>query len=70
MYVYIFLDSERRCRNCYWHSHTLQQLQQVWKVGRRRVREEEGRGWKEEDRRYREGRMKDMGHLIYIYIPV
>ena len=39
MYVCTSLpESEGRCRHYYWHSHTLQELHQVWKVVRRRGR--------------------------------
>ena len=39
MYVCTSLpDSEGRCRHYYWHPHTLQELHQVWKVGRKRGR--------------------------------
>ena len=62
MYVCTSLpESEGRCQNYYWHSHTLQELQQVWKVGRRGGREEEGREeerreWKDEGRGERRAR--------------
>ena len=40
--------SESRCRNYYWHSHTQQELQQVWKVWRRQGGEEQKVGGEEE----------------------